>query len=193
MEYFHLIAEILVGIVCDRVVPARGQVLEIGSGTGSYCIELARRGFKVWGMDFSQSMVTKARDRALGDDLAAMFLVGDVDRAIPFHNKAFDMVLSIDSWEFFFNPLHVLHEVSRVLHDKGQFLIVTPNPYAAPLIIAMEKIGLKKLAPAFALFNSFPACIRKYAQEANFLIHSHQWLHYWLAQMFVLEKAGESL
>ncbi len=42
------------------------SVLDIGCGTGSHAIELARRGYRVTGVDLSQSMLDQAADKASG-------------------------------------------------------------------------------------------------------------------------------
>jgi cyclopropane fatty-acyl-phospholipid synthase-like methyltransferase len=45
------------------VVPG-GTILDIGCGTGRHCVELARRGYKVTGVDMSAGMLAKAEEAA---------------------------------------------------------------------------------------------------------------------------------
>jgi len=56
---------------CDAVVALFGKcgdgrisrILDLGCGTGRHAIEFARRGFDVTGVDFSEAMLTRARER----------------------------------------------------------------------------------------------------------------------------------
>lgn len=66
----------------DRTVP----VLDIGCGTGRHAIELARRGYRVTGIDLSPSQIERARAKAEAAGVAADFRVGDA-RALPFRGE----------------------------------------------------------------------------------------------------------
>jgi 2-polyprenyl-3-methyl-5-hydroxy-6-metoxy-1,4-benzoquinol methylase len=54
-----------------------GNVLEIGCGTGTNSIWLARQGFTVTGLDLSSSAITIARKRAREKEVDCRFLVDD--------------------------------------------------------------------------------------------------------------------
>jgi len=54
-----------------------GNVLEIGCGTGTNSIWLARQGFTVTGLDISSSAIAIARERAREEDVVCRFLVDD--------------------------------------------------------------------------------------------------------------------
>ena len=53
------------------------RILDIGCGTGRHSLELARRGYSVTGIDLSESMINKAKDIALKENLKVDFLVKD--------------------------------------------------------------------------------------------------------------------
>jgi len=58
---------------------ARGsRVLDAGCGAGGYSIELARRGYRVEGVDLSARLVAHARAHAEADRLPVSFTVGDI-------------------------------------------------------------------------------------------------------------------
>ena len=59
----------------DRTPP--GRALDIGCGTGTNAVELARRGWRVTGLDFSGRAIGAARARAGAAGLAVEFLQGD--------------------------------------------------------------------------------------------------------------------
>src|SRR5712664_1774161 len=55
-------------------------VLEIGCGTGTNAIELARRGFQVTAVDLVEQAIQTARDRVRKANVAVDFRVADVLR-----------------------------------------------------------------------------------------------------------------
>jgi SAM-dependent methyltransferase len=63
----------------DRYGDRPSTVLDIGCGTGSHAIELARRGYAPTGVDLSPSMIELAREKVKGDPVAEAidFQVGD--------------------------------------------------------------------------------------------------------------------
>jgi cyclopropane fatty-acyl-phospholipid synthase-like methyltransferase len=54
-----------------------GSVLDIGCGTGENALFLASRGHEVWGVDFIETAVAKARAKAAERAVAATFRAGD--------------------------------------------------------------------------------------------------------------------
>ena len=71
-QYDQLYAEKNYGAECDLVEAAvkrfarnaPTRVLDVGCGTGSHAIELARRGYRMTGVDLSQSMIDQAERKA---------------------------------------------------------------------------------------------------------------------------------
>lgn len=53
------------------------RILDVGCGPGRHAIELARRGFRVTGLDFSLRMIALARERAAQENVAVEFIHGD--------------------------------------------------------------------------------------------------------------------
>ncbi|MCX7040679.1 MAG: class I SAM-dependent methyltransferase [Spirochaetes bacterium] len=72
-------------------LPLGGRILDIGCGTGSHALYLARRGFSVWGVDSSPSMIARARAKARGT--AVQFAVADALEGLPHDEASFDLVL----------------------------------------------------------------------------------------------------
>lgn len=110
----------------DRSVP----ILDIGCGTGRHAIELARRGYKVTGVDLSPSQIERARAKAAAAGVAPDFRVGDA-RALPF-DAEFGLAVMICEGAF---PLmetdemnfEILRGASRALRPGGKLIMTTLN------------------------------------------------------------------
>jgi SAM-dependent methyltransferase len=59
----------------DAVIPCRA--LEVGCGSGTNAVWLARRGFAVTGIDLSPQAIRRARHRATAPHIEAKFVAGD--------------------------------------------------------------------------------------------------------------------
>ena len=73
-----------------------GRALDLGCGTGTNAIYLARAGFLVVGVDFSPQAIAAARDKAHRAKVTVDFHAGDVTRldSLPIR-ESFDYVLDI--------------------------------------------------------------------------------------------------
>ena len=109
------------------------DVLDIACGTGGPTIELARRGYRVVGLDISRDMVRIARRKAVSAGVRAVFKVGDM-RRIRFRRR-FDAVTcfftSINYNVSDDDMLSTMKGVFRALRDGGVFIADAPNPYRA--------------------------------------------------------------
>jgi ubiquinone/menaquinone biosynthesis C-methylase UbiE len=105
------------------------KALDLCTGTGSVCVELARRvGEKglVVGLDFSRGMIEKARRKATGLNLDHLHLVqGDASR-LPFKSASFHAVTC--SHAFYelkgTERSRAIEEVARILKERGRFCLM---------------------------------------------------------------------
>jgi SAM-dependent methyltransferase len=104
-----------------------GEALDVGMGPGRLCLELARRGFTVSGIDSSQAMVELARKRI--GHIAASLLRADLDE-LPFPDSSFDVVTATGVMEYVQDRPAALREISRVLRPGGRAVVSVPNPVA---------------------------------------------------------------
>ena len=109
--------------------PARdARILEVGCGAGNNCWFAACEGFRVSGLDISESAIACARSRLSDDGLDADLRVGDVTE-LPFADASFD--LAIDRYAIaycgFSEAVRAVDEVRRVLTPGGRFLFIAPT------------------------------------------------------------------
>ena len=95
-----------------------GRALDVGCGTGTNVVYLARQGWSAVGVDFAGRAIAKARRRAREAGVAATFLVGDVTRlAVP---GPFDLALDIGC-------LHSIPVSGRSGYAAGLARVVRPG------------------------------------------------------------------
>lgn len=106
------------------------SILDLGCGTGRHSIELARRGYKVTGVDLSFSQLQRAKEKAKEQQTQINFLQGDA-RNLPFLNE-FDLVIMLCEGAF---PLmetdemnfEILKNAEKVLRKPGKLIFTTLN------------------------------------------------------------------
>jgi len=106
------------------------KIIDIGCGTGRHSIELSKRGYSVTGIDLSDSLLKKAREKATQNGVQVDFLKYDA-RNLPF-NKQFDAAIMMCEGGF---PLmetdemnyEILKNVSKSLKGNAKFIFTTLN------------------------------------------------------------------
>jgi ubiquinone/menaquinone biosynthesis C-methylase UbiE len=112
-------------------VGAGGSVLDVATGPGYFCIELARlSNLSITGLDISNDLVEIARANARTAGVEVDFLEANAS-AMPFPDDVFDFVFCSWSIKNFSEPTKVLNEMYRVLRRGGTALIVDVNRHAA--------------------------------------------------------------
>ena len=108
------------------------RILDIGCGTGRHALELTKRGYNVVGIDLSESMIKKAREKAKNAGLNVDFQLADA-RNLPFEHE-FDLAIMICEGAF---PLmetdemnfEILKNAAKSLKNNGKFIFTTLNAF----------------------------------------------------------------
>ncbi|MFO7613887.1 MAG: class I SAM-dependent methyltransferase [Bacteroidales bacterium] len=106
------------------------KIIDIGCGTGRHSIELSKRGYSMTGIDLSESLLEKAREKATQSGLQIDFLRHDA-RNLPFENQ-FDVAIMMCEGGF---PLmetdemnfEILKNVTKSLKNRSKFIFTTLN------------------------------------------------------------------
>ena len=93
-------------------LPVVQSALEVGCGTGHFTRWLAEKGLWTVGLDISPAMQVQAR-RLEASAEGCPYLLGD-GLALPFPDRAFDLVALITTLEFISRPERALAEAGRV-------------------------------------------------------------------------------
>ena len=133
-------------------------VLDLGCGTGFSSFLLAKRGFKVTGLDISDKFLKIMKPKESKD---LKFVAGDILN-LEFPDCSFDLVTSHEVIEHITNVEKALSEMARVVKRGGRIIIVSPN-LGSPLnplrfIMSKKKTSSLYKNKSQALFEFFRRC-----------------------------------
>jgi SAM-dependent methyltransferase len=139
------------------LAPAPGErVLDLGCGCGASSLELAKRvapGGRVLGLDLSEPMLARARERAAAERLANLrFERADV-QTTPLEAGAFDAAYSRFGVMFFADPVAAFRNVWSGLRPGGRLVFacwrpVAENPWVlVPMAAAAAHLALPPPSP----------------------------------------------
>ena len=117
------------GIVNLLALPPGSAILDLCCGHGRHSIALAKRGYRVTGLDLSEVFLQHARSEAEAQGVQVNWVQGDM-RKIPFENE-FDAVINIfTAFGYLENEDEdqvVLQQIQKALKPGGLFLLETRN------------------------------------------------------------------
>lgn len=105
------------------------NILEVGCGAGNNLWAIAMEGFRVYGIDGSETAINIAKDTFKKFGLHGEFTLGDFTKRLPYSDNFFDLVIDRGSITCvdYEDARKVVREVTRVLKAGGYFFF---NPYA---------------------------------------------------------------
>ena len=104
------------------------KILDLACGFGRHTIPLAKMGYDMTGLDYTEKFIQMAEEKAKEENLQIEFLVGDM-RKIPFENHFAGVISYYTSFGFFSDEenFEVLKGVSKALKREGKFLLDIMN------------------------------------------------------------------
>lgn len=153
---------------------AHKRILEIGCGTGLNTQYLVHHASEVVGLDISEKMLARARQRVI--DEKARFVLGDITKAWDFKNGSFDFIVANLVLEHIEDLSHVFGEAYRLLNPGGEFYIGELHPYKQ-LRQSQARYTSKKTGEE-VLVDAFTHSISEYVNDG-------------LEAGFALRKLGE--
>ena len=132
------------------IIP-KGNILELGCGTGHWSKWISEQGFEVQGIDISEKMLEKARSKQIPNCKFEIMSMTDLN----FEDESVDNIIAVTSLEFSIDLDKTFSEIKRVLKPNGFFIAAVLNSNSV--------IGInKKDNPTFADANFFSS------EELNF-------------------------
>jgi 2-polyprenyl-3-methyl-5-hydroxy-6-metoxy-1,4-benzoquinol methylase len=106
------------------------RILDIGCGTGRHSIELASRGYNIVGIDLSESLLNRAKEKASEQKLQIEFQKHDA-RKLPFRHE-FDLAIMICEGAFSLMEtdemnFQILQNAADALRQGGKLIFTTLN------------------------------------------------------------------
>ena len=118
----------------------QGHVLEVGVGTG-LSLEHYGPGLQVTGIDFSEEMLDKAREKVQALDLHRVSELRQMDaRALDFPDDHFDMVAAMHMLSVVPEPRQVMSEIARVCKPGGKVVITNHFKRKTGALAALERL-----------------------------------------------------
>ena len=141
-------------VIEELKLPLGSSILDIGCGTGRHAIELAKRGFKVTGVDISSGMLTEAGKTASKAGVKVEFIQADATRfkssksydgAICLCEGAFGLLGSGD------HPLEhetaILKNIYSALKNGARLVVTLLNGFEMIRKYSQEDVGVGKFDP----------------------------------------------
>ena len=114
----------------EKHQPARGRLIDVGCGYGSFLAFAKERGWEALGVDISEHAAAVASKKA-----GVEVKTGALDKA-GFEDATFDAVALNDSLEHFADPNEQLRQIARILKPGGSLFLNTPNQDALLRVVA---------------------------------------------------------
>ena len=118
------------------------NVLELCCGTGRFATYLANKGFKYYGIDFSQPMLDEAisKNKIKGNVTFKRLDVKDLGTLTP---NTFNSIFTARAIKFWQNPQQVIDDCYNLLKDGGRIILCFQSKDKS-LVRGKMKVGTEK-------------------------------------------------
>ncbi|VHO03477.1 class I SAM-dependent methyltransferase [Candidatus Rhabdochlamydia sp. T3358] len=134
-DYFH---QAFVFPTIEKLLDLQGReiVLDAGCGNGALARRMEKKGSKVFGVDFSSTLIKQARKRSSDISYQEMDLTNEVQLLQLAKNQSFDRIVCSMVLHDMSN-IHPFFESLRLLmKPKGSFIFSIPHPcFNSPLVL----------------------------------------------------------
>ena len=126
--------QIVMGLRCAT----ENVILDVGTGTGRFAIDLARNSKLVIGIDASRRMLMLVRHRSIQEGVNRKIQLIRADaHQLPFKSNVFDLCVTINVLNHMENHANVVEQLQRVLKVNGHLVANFPNVLSPYLPVAL--------------------------------------------------------
>lgn len=157
-------------LTLERLEPIAGKtILDVGCGSGRYCLAYAERGAaRVVGIDFAEAMIDLARDYAhrLGVGDRCEFIAGAFPEAMP--PETFDASTAMGFFDYIEDPVAILARMREMTRQT----MVMSFPKAREWRVPVRRLRFKMLHCPLFLYSE--ERVKSILREAG--ISRYDWL-----------------
>jgi SAM-dependent methyltransferase len=153
----------------ERLTP--GRAIDLGCGSGTHSLTLARRGWQVTGVDFAPRAIRLARKKARQANLPVQFITGDVTRLDGVIGM-FDLAIDFGCMHGLPEPdrRRYLEQLGRILPQGGLwFLYTVLDPPLGSSGPGLASAFLEQVSPSFSMLERQDGLDKKNRHSAYFL------------------------
>jgi len=112
-------------------LPGGKQMLDMGCGSGEFCMLAATKYEQVIGVDFSEESIRQAKEKSAAASTPGgkiSFEVADLNAPpLNYSDASFDTITALVTLDFIYNLNGVLREIYRLLSPEGYFVFEVNN------------------------------------------------------------------
>jgi 2-polyprenyl-3-methyl-5-hydroxy-6-metoxy-1,4-benzoquinol methylase len=118
------------------------RILDVGCGPGVVALHLARRGYRVNGIDISRKMIKLCQKAftELSEGIDQHAFTADNFNEIDLEEESFDGIITLGFIEFQEDEIHVLKRFSKILRPGGVLVISGPIRLALSELFGIRNI-----------------------------------------------------
>ncbi len=133
----HIQVKEIITLIMSRISQKSDmKVLDAAAGNGYLTNWMINQGLSVTPVDI-------AREQWAVEGVACEEI--DLNQKLPYPDRSFDLVVSVETIEHLENPYHILREFSRLLKPSGFLIVSTPNVHSFKSRIKYPILGLPSL------------------------------------------------
>ncbi|MBL8029832.1 MAG: methyltransferase domain-containing protein [Candidatus Doudnabacteria bacterium] len=174
---------------------SKAKILDLGCGSGWLTNQLTLKGHQAIGCDAGKAQIELANKLYPENK----FLVADLQKALPFPENEFDVIITSLVLCDIENQAAALNEIFRILKPNGKFVNIIPNPYYTMPVTAWKKgfwgrLFKQKPRPTLSPYFSFLDSPREFKWRGNITRRFHtlsEQINHILIAGFILTRFKE--
>jgi ubiquinone/menaquinone biosynthesis C-methylase UbiE len=113
---------------CAKLIASGSHVLDVGAGKGNFSCEMAKRGYKAYGIEINPEYIELANKKAQTEGVDISIVEGRAEN-LPYEDGKFVFVNASEVTEHVDDPIKMCKEIYRVLGSGGKAYISFHNRF----------------------------------------------------------------